>query len=130
VLDTNVLVSGLLSPEGPCARILALAATGRLTLVLDARILAEYELVMRRTKFGIDPDLVEMFLAQLDTLAEKVAAPPLGLPLPDKADAKFVECALAASAECVITGNARHFPAMACGKVRVLTPAQFLASAR
>ena len=42
VLDTNVLVSGLLNPYGPPGRIVQLAAAGELQLCLDARILAEY----------------------------------------------------------------------------------------
>jgi putative PIN family toxin of toxin-antitoxin system len=51
VLDTNVLVSGLLSPFGPCGRIVCMVSSGELTISLDARILAEYEEVLCRPKF-------------------------------------------------------------------------------
>lgn len=127
VLDTNVLVSAMLSPEGNCARVLAAAATGRFTVVLDERIMAEYVSVVGRPKLDIAPHESELILGQLETFAEKVAAPPAGLSLPDETDAKFVEVALASGADCVVTGNTRHFPSKACGKVRILTPAQFLA---
>ena len=43
VLDTNVLVAGLLSPFGPCGQIVRMVSSGELTLSFDARILAEYE---------------------------------------------------------------------------------------
>ena len=126
VLDTNVLVSAMLSPEGNCARVLA-AATGRFTVVLDERIMAEYVSVVGRPKLDIAPHESELILGQLETFAEKVTAPPAGIHLPDETDVKFVEVALASGADCVVTGNTRHFPAKTCGKVRILTPAQFLA---
>ena len=127
VVDTNVLVSALISPGGPCDRLLAAAVAGVFTLVLDESIIAEYELVLHKSKFGFDPALVESFITRLEAGAEKVTAPPAGLSLPDETDAKFVEVALASAADCVVTGNTRHFPAKTCGKVRILTPAQFLA---
>jgi len=127
VLDTNVLVSALLSPEGACARVLAAAGTGRLIVVLDERILAEYKMVLSRPKFGFDGNLVEALTAQLHALAENVTVSSARLALPDEGDVKFVEVALAARADCIITGNARHFPVTACQGVSVLTPQQFLA---
>ena len=39
VLDTNVLVAGLLSPFGPCGEIVRMVSSGALTLAFDARIL-------------------------------------------------------------------------------------------
>jgi predicted nucleic acid-binding protein len=75
----------------------------------------------------LDPNEVELVLHQLAGVTEWVTAPPAGIHLPDETDVKFVEVALAAGADCVVTGNTRHFPAKACKGVRVLTPAQFLA---
>ena len=44
VLDTNVLVSGLLSATGPCGRLIDLVVEGLLQPCVDSRILGEYEL--------------------------------------------------------------------------------------
>jgi len=55
VLDTNVLVSALLSPFGPPARVLDLILVGDLIPVFDDRILAEYRQVLARERFGFDP---------------------------------------------------------------------------
>jgi len=126
VLDTNVLVSGLLSPEGSPAKVLALVAAGHVGLLADDRILAEYERVLRRRKFALDPRAVAEFMRGLEALAETV--PPLPSPavLPDPGDVKFLECALAGAADCIVTGNRRHFPRRACLGVRVLSPAAFV----
>ena len=58
VLDTNVLVAGLLSPFGPCAQIVRMVSSGDLTLYFDARILSEYSEVLRRSKFRFQIDKV------------------------------------------------------------------------
>ena len=53
VLDTNVVVSAFLSPEGPPGRVLALVTAERVDLLLDDHILAEYDDVLRRAKFDV-----------------------------------------------------------------------------
>jgi predicted nucleic acid-binding protein len=52
VLDTNVHVSGLLSPFGPPAQIVRLVASGTIVLCHDARILAEWK-TSPETKRGL-----------------------------------------------------------------------------
>ncbi len=51
VLDTNVLVSGLLTPFGPTGEIVRMVSAGELILAIDARILSEYQEVLHRPKF-------------------------------------------------------------------------------
>ena len=58
VVDTNVLVSGLLQARGPSGQIVRGLANGALNLAFDARILIEYQEVLRRPKFRFDPELV------------------------------------------------------------------------
>jgi predicted nucleic acid-binding protein len=53
VLDTNVLVSGLLTPHSPAAMLLRLIAQGSIRLAFDQRILAEYREVVT-SKTGLD----------------------------------------------------------------------------
>ncbi len=125
VLDTNVLVSALLSPFGTPARVLDLVLTGELTLAFDDRILAEYRDVLGRERFGFDPDRVDDVLDYFQATGQHVTAPPLGVSLPDPDDLPFLEVAAATGAT-LITGNARHYPAEVCQGVVVLEPAVFM----
>ena len=130
VLDTNVIVSGLLSPFGPPGEIVRMVSSGTLVLCLDARLLAEYDEVLARPKFGFDPDSVAAFLDYVDFKSEVVASQPLDNRLPDLDDEPFLEVALAAGADCLVTGNLVHFPADLRAGVTVLTPAEFMTAFR
>jgi putative PIN family toxin of toxin-antitoxin system len=119
VLDTNVLVSGLLNPEGNPGRILDLFLAGEVTLLADDRILAEYRAVLRRPKFGLDAADVSDFLDLLEAESERVTATPIGSKLPDESDRAFVEVALAGGAESLVTGNVRHFRLPHVGRLSI-----------
>ena len=62
VLDTNVLVAGLLSPFGTCGEIVRMVSSGELILFFDARILSEYDEVLRRPKFRFAKEKVDALL--------------------------------------------------------------------
>ena len=126
VLDTNVLVSALLSPNGAPAAVLQLILAGRVVLCFDARILSEYREVLRRPKFDFDPQLVDELLEFLESEGELVASIPLQLSLPDPDDAMFLEVAAAGEADHVVTGNLKHLPVRGCGGVSVVSPRDFL----
>ena len=53
VLDTNVLVAGLLSDKGPPGQIVDLIIIGEIEIACDSRILAEYRDVVERPKLRI-----------------------------------------------------------------------------
>ncbi len=125
VLDTNVLVAGLLTPDGACGRVLDLVIEGVVEICVDGRILGEYETVLRRPRLAISPGDARPVLDIIRRIAEPVAAIPLPADLPDKDDAPFLEVATAAGA-ILVTGNLRHFPKKACKDVRVLSPAGLL----
>ena len=110
VLDTNVLVSGLLKPHGSPGAIVRLVASGELALSFDARILSEYRQVLLRPAFGFRPADVEALLEQIQAAGALAAARPLAHSLPDSDDEMFLEVAIATGAEYLITGDARHFP--------------------
>lgn len=126
VVDTNVIVSGLLKPFSPSGEILRWVADGRLRLCYDARILLEYEEVLRREKFGFDADHVAILVDMVREMGLCVAGTPLKQSLPDPADEMFVE--VADNPECLllITGNRKHFPPTACGNVKVLNLREFI----
>jgi putative PIN family toxin of toxin-antitoxin system len=125
-LDTNVLVSGLINPFGPPARILELILVGDLVLVFDDRILAEYRQVLARERFGLDADDIAEILRYFETAGEHITARPISVTLSDPDDLPFLEVALAARVDALVTGNTRHYPPELCQDVAVLSPAAFL----
>ena len=126
VLDTNVLVSGLLSPFGPPGVIVGLIAANRLNLCYDARLLAEYNEVLRRSAFPFAEDEVAVLMTQIRAGGELVAAAPLSVRLPDPDDEPFLEVAASAMVDFLITGNLKHFPRGRRQGVCVVSPREFL----
>ena len=126
VLDTNVLVSGLLQPFGPSGQIVLLVASGELVLCHDPRILAEYKDVLLRKKFHFDPERVEALLEQIRAIGIPVAPRPLATRLPDPDDEPFLEVTVAGRARCLVTGNLKHYPAEARHGAEVLSPRSFI----
>lgn len=126
VLDTNILVSGLLRPHSKPAAILRLITTGALRVAYDQRILAEYRDVLGRPAFPFSAEQARALVEQLEADGIAVAAGPLKDRLPDPDDEPFLETALAARADVLVTGNTRHYPTRARQGVLVLDPAAFL----
>ena len=129
VFDTNVVVSGFLSPSGPPGRIVDWLRAGSVIAVLDERIFAEYAEVLVRPAFGLRPADVDDVLAVIRSHATWVDVGPDDMvKLPDPDDAAFAECALLERVP-LVTGDLRHFPKPACRSVRLMTPAQFVSFA-
>jgi uncharacterized protein len=127
VIDSNVIVSAMLSPHAPPAQVVRQALQGGLGLFHDDRILAEYREVLSRPKFGFDADDVRAMLEGIEWIGETVFASPLSIELPDPDDLPFLEVAAAARADALVTGNTRHFrPVKGRHDVRVLTPRALL----
>lgn len=128
VLDTNVLVSGLLNPVGIPGRILDLVNAGFVTVLYDDRILAEYRDVLSRPRLRIEPAEAALVLDQIEHGGILFPAQPLDVDLPDPGDLPFLEVADAGGAVPLVTGNGRHFvPLRGSTAVPVLTPAEFFA---
>jgi len=127
VLDTNVLISGVLNPHGPPGRILDAAVAGRLKLLHDDRILAEYRAVLLRPAFGFTSRDVDALLDFMVAAGEPVSAAPLLVVLPDPSDLPFLEVATTARVDALVTGNVRHFrPLRGRHTVPVFSPTEFL----
>jgi len=125
VLDTNSLVSALITPAGPCGHILRLLVEDILLLCMDERILREYETVLPRPRFEIDPQDVAETLELIREIGEVFAALPLPGVLPHEDDRAFIEVAVAAEAV-LITGNKRHYPKRTRRQVAVVGCTEFL----
>lgn len=126
VVDTNVLVAGMLSPFGPPGEIVRMIASGTLRVCFDARILTEYDEVLARPKFQFSSELTQALLEQIKTEGLSVAGNPLPARLPDPTDEPFLEAAIAGAADCLITGNIKHFPSAKRQGAVVLSPNEFL----
>jgi putative PIN family toxin of toxin-antitoxin system len=110
VIDTNILVSAALTRKSFEATTVKLVGAGRLSLCSSCEILLEYERVLRRTKFKLEPNLIEYFL-RLGRDAAVLITPTVRVSVsPDEPDNRFLECAEAAEADYLVTGNKKHFP--------------------
>ena len=127
VLDTNVLVSGLINTALAPGRIVDRVRTRTLQLVVDDRILAEYRSVLlgRRIRAWVDEADARDLLPFLFVDSEQIVATVSVRGLPDESDVPFLETAMTAGVP-LVTGNRKHFPAAACRKHPVLTPGEFL----
>ena len=125
-MDTNVLVSGLLTPFGPGGEIVRLVSSGRLVLCLDARILLEYQEVLNRPKFKFSKEHVNTLVEFIEKHGEFVSTAPINNRLPDLDDEPFLEASIGGQVRCLITGNKAHFPTSSCQGTIVLSPAEFL----
>ena len=132
VLDTNVLVSGLLTPFGAASQIVSMVASGHIVLCYDARIITEYEDVLRRPKFDFTESAVSALLEQIEGEGVSFATAPLETSLPDRDDEPFLEVAVAANGETpddpvpLVTGNSKHFPEKCRQGVSVVSPRYFI----
>ena len=125
VLDTNVVVSAHLNPEGNEAVILELALAGRFRFYVSSELLEEYEGVLRRERFGLDARDIAQSVRLLRRHAERVPPRRKLHVTRDPRDNMILECALEARADYVVTGNLRHFPAR-FQDIRVIAPRSFL----
>lgn len=126
VVDTNIIVSGLLTPYGNSADIIRLITNSKLTLCYDSRIYTEYYEVLNRPKFNFKKEKISTLLKEIEFSGELATGIPLKESLPDPDDNMFLEVALESNAECIITGNLNHFLKDFCFNIPVFSPSLFV----
>jgi putative PIN family toxin of toxin-antitoxin system len=125
VIDTNILVSAALKPDGLQRTVLLLAITKPARLYVTDAILTEYREVLARPELRIRKGL-RLQLLQLIKNHAQVVKPTRPLhAAKDPSDDKFLECADAARADYLVTGNQRHFPRF-WKKTKVITSREFI----
>lgn len=125
VLDSNVVVSACLTPQGASATIIELALVGHFTVCISEQVLIEYREVLARPKFSRQLERIHTVLEGLEEISE-MTIPHQRLTLsPDEEDNRLLECALAAKADFLVTGNRKHFPTIV-GEIRIVSPREFL----
>jgi len=126
VLDTNVLISGIFFSGTP-SRILVAWADGQFELLVSVEILSEYHRVADRLRSQFP--MVELKpVLDLVTRETRIVEPT---PVPmsacdDPDDVKFLACAIAGRADCVVSGDRALLRASGFQRIEVLTPREFM----
>ena len=123
VLDTNVVVSAFLVPQGKPAAILQLALQHHFDICYNAAIIAEYEQVLCRDRFAgkIHQPEIMRFFEIFCGIGIRTIGEPSNVHMPDESDRQFYDAAKTADAY-LITGNTKHYP----DEPFILTPAEFI----
>ena len=125
VLDTNVVVSAALKPDGLQRTVVLLALTKPARWYVTEEILSEYQDVLSRPELRIRRGLRRQFL-QLIRNRTHMVIPVRALHITsDPDDDKFLECADAARADYLVTGNQKHFPAF-WKRTKVISSREFM----
>lgn len=114
VVDTNVLVSALLSKQDDAAtvQVLSKVISGEIIPVYSNLVTKEYREVLARKKFGFSADLVEYLISAIEKYGLLLDPSPSGISLPDMKDLPFYEVVLEKrdNETYLVTGNIKHFP--------------------
>lgn len=125
VIDTNVLVSAMLSWNYVPGKVMEFVFSGVITPLLNERIMKEYEDVLNRPKFHMPKEVVYNILAEINRLGFYIDVKETDIILPDPNDKIFYEVVMEerkAEDAYLVTGNIKHFPT----KPYVVTPRQML----
>lgn len=126
VLDTNVYISAILF-GGNCEEILRLAAQRSFEVVISKSIILEIEAVLKE-KFQWSKKQVSDVLTYLRNITT-VIKPNISLSVikDDPSDNKILECAVAAGANYIVTGDKNHLlPVKEYRGIKIVSPAEFL----
>lgn len=126
VLDSNVIISGFLF-GGPPARLLACALAGQIACFTSLPILDEVRDVLQRPKFGLSPDQALTLIEALHDLCV-IVSPTRRIQAVDAEpdDNAILECAVAAVAEFVVSGDSHLLDLVRWKNIRILSPAEAL----
>src|SRR5690348_6251400 len=126
VLDTNIIVSAALKPDGVERTIFLLAISRPARLYISPPILSEYRNVLSRPELEIRKRLRLQFLDLIESRAHLIRpTKPICGVTADPGDDIFLECADAARADYLVTGNRKHFPPF-WKQTKVITSREFL----
>ena len=126
VIDTNVLVSAMLSSKEDAAtvQVVSRMLRGEIIPIYSNAITEEYRNVLCRRKFGFEEKLIDYLIASVEKYGILVDPSPSGIMLPDMKDILFYEVVLEKRVDgaYLVTGNIKHFPK----KPFVVTPRELL----
>ena len=124
VIDTNVLVSGMISnnPSSPTVGVLKCVDNKTIIPLFCDEILQEYATVLHRKKFNLPENEINAVLEEIVALGLSSSRITSNEQFPDPKDVVFYEIALSKENSYLITGNIKHFPKVDF----VVTPAEIM----
>jgi uncharacterized protein len=125
VFDSNIFVSALAIPGGQAERAVDLVIDGRVSLAISKPIIHEVLGVLAH-KFSRGPEELARTAVFLSDLAELVAPRRKLAVLDDEPDNRILECAVAADADIIVTGDRAMLNLKAYGQIRFLSLRQWL----
>jgi uncharacterized protein len=125
VVDTNIVASAALKPDGLQRTVLLLAISKPARLYVSKAILTEYRDVLTRPEFQIRKGLRQQLLDLIRKRARLINPVRTVQVTIDPDDNKFVECADTARADYLVAGNVGHFPKF-WKNTKVVTSREFL----
>ena len=127
VLDTNIIVSAYLNQDGLPFFIMKLALAGAVQMCASEPVLTEYEELLQRKSYPLGRRRAKLLLQKLRGASTLVRTAGQLSEASDPDDNIFLECAQAAKADYLITGNTGHFPRH-WKYTEVITPRMFINS--
>lgn len=129
ILDTNVIVSALISQGNPSIILERVLEGDHIEICLSNLVFAEYKAVLARPKFSKFPAFVENASMVLHFMKNHALSfePKRKIELlQDKSDNKFLELSLESKAEYLITGNTQDFKIPSFRSTKILSPKEFV----
>lgn len=109
VIDTNIIVSALLSADSNAFKVLSDALDGKYTVLISEEIFQEYQDVLHREKFGFDEEIISFLLEWFKENAIWIEVSKSNIPMKDEKDRVFYDLAKSCKAR-LVTGNIKHYP--------------------
>jgi len=125
VIDTNLLVSGLLNETGAPAKLILRWLKGQFEILISDEIVAEYVYILHHLP-EVDRRKADDLLGELHTSGIRVVITGALKACKDGDDDKFLETAVTGQAEYLVTKNTKHFPRKSYQNVRIVKVSQFL----
>ncbi|MGQ9513267.1 putative toxin-antitoxin system toxin component, PIN family [Thermodesulfitimonas sp.] len=126
VLDTNVLVSAIIFPSSIPAEIFKAATKRRFQFYTSPFILHEFRRLLEE-KFGLSPEEADAAAGIVGAIAEVVEPRQTLTVITSKDDDnRILECAVAAQAEFLVTGDKKHIRKLDIYEgIKIVLPAEF-----
>ena len=126
IIDTNVLISGILKDKKPERVILFAAGNLVVDWIVSPEIMTEYKEVLGRDKFRLPADILKRWFDILDRSTSTIE-PNLSIDFSrDQKDAKFLVCAIASNADYFITGDRDFNQAQKLLKTTIISVSMFI----
>jgi len=129
VIDTNVIVSSLIGYGYSRKIVFDLVLGKRIQVFTSSQTFTEYIEILHREKFAKYPEFVlnaEIVLNKIDELSLKFSPDIVLDEIKDEPDNRFLELAVFAKADFLITGNKNDFRISRYGSLQIVSPKEYI----